>query len=204
MMGRFAGWPERRKTRRPWQRARQTATAGTLDGNVEILGLPACSAQGDKEILTLVERFGGKVVRKGETVWACGENLHGIDIDVSQIPDLVPPLAVIALAAKGKTRLYNAARLRMKESDRLSALAQQFCALRASIAEGPDFLEIDGGAPLCGGVVSACNDHRIAMAVAVASQMAAGEVTVLGAECVEKSYPDFWDVFRKIGGKLHE
>ena len=127
----------------------------------------------------------GIAVRKGA--------LHGIELDAAQIPDLVPVLSVLAAAAEGKTRIYRAGRLRLKESDRLQTTAAMLCALGADIRETEDGLDIVGRKTLLGGSADAAGDHRIAMSAAVAAAEAEGPVTVLGAECVKKSYPRFWE-----------
>ena len=109
----------------------------------------------------------------------------------------------MAAARNGVTRFTHAARLRMKESDRLRTTAALLAALGGQVEEGPDFLTVRGG-PLTGGTVDSANDHRIAMAAAIAATGCAGPVTVLGAECVAKSYPNFWEDYRKLGGITHE
>ena len=113
----------------------------------------------------------------------------------------MPILAVLGCAAKGQTRLYNARRLRMKESDRLTAVAAMLRAFGAAVEELPDALVITGGA-LSGGSVDCCEDHRIAMAAAVAATMAQGETTLTGAQCVQKSYPSFFEDFASLGGSI--
>ena len=115
---------------------------------------------------------------------------------------MLPPLAVMAAARSGTTRFVNAARLRMKESDRLSTTAALLTALGGRAEEGPDFLTVHGGT-LTGGMVDCANDHRIAMAAAIAATACTGPVTVLGAQCVQKSYPDFWEVYQSLGGEIH-
>ena len=118
--------------------------------------------------------------------------LHGIDIDARQIPDLVPILAVIATAATGVTRITGAERLRLKESDRLAATTAFLSTLGGDIKETEDGLVIVGGKPLHGGCVDVCGDHRIAMSAAVAALLTDRPVVIEHAECVQKSYPDFF------------
>ena len=123
----------------------------------------------------------------------------------SQCPDLVPPLAArAALRAGGAvTRLTNAARLRIKESDRLSSVTAALNAMGAHVEEHPDSLTIYGADSLRGGcTVDCCNDHRIAMMAAVAAVRCEAPVTLTGAECVKKSYPDFWEGYEKLGGRV--
>jgi len=113
-------------------------------------------------------------------------------------PDLFPALAVVAAAAKGKTRLTGAPHLRLKESDRIAAVARMLAAMGVGVRELPDGLEVEGGR-LRGAVVDPGGDHRIAMAAAVAGLAAEGTTTVLGAECVRVSYPAFFEHLRRLG-----
>lgn len=109
----------------------------------------------------------------------------------------------MAAVRRGTTRLVNAARLRLKESDRLSAVSDVLSALGAQVQEGSDFLSFTGQEALPGGaVVSSHNDHRIAMMAAVAASACREPVTILGAECVKKSYPDFWEEYCRLGGRI--
>ena len=171
-----------------WSQAAFWYAANFLGGEVDIQGLAPRSAQGD---MAVSEHY-WRLARPGEA-----------EIDVSGCPDLLPPLAVMAAARNGVTRFTHAARLRMKESDRLRTTAALLAALGGQVEEGPDFLTVRGG-PLTGGTVDSANDHRIAMAAAIAATGCAGPVTVLGAECVAKSYPNFWEDYRKLGGITHE
>ena len=171
-----------------WSQAAFWYAANFLGGEVDVRGLDPRSAQGD---MAVSEHY-WRLARPGEA-----------EIDVSGCPDLLPPLAVMAAARNGVTRFTHAARLRMKESDRLRTTAALLAALGGQVEEGPDFLTVRGG-PLTGGTVDSANDHRIAMAAAIAATGCAGPVTVLGAECVAKSYPNFWEDYRKLGGITHE
>lgn len=163
--------------------------ANGLGGQVEILGLNPRSAQGDRCIVPYHMQLCGP----GEA-----------ELDVSQCPDLVPPLAAHAALRQGITRIVNAARLRIKESDRLTAVTQVLTALGADVVEGADRLTITGQPEgLAGGVtVDSHNDHRIAMMTAVAATRCAAPVTITGAECVAKSYPGFWEDYERLGGQI--
>ena len=171
-----------------WSQAGFWYAADFLDSQVEIRGLDPDSAQGDK----VVSELYWKLARPGDA-----------EIDVSGCPDLLPPLAVMAAVRSGTTRFTNAARLRMKESDRLSTITAALTALGAEAHEEPDRLIIVGKPSLPGGTVDSANDHRIAMMVAIAATGCTGPVTIRGAECVQKSYPDFWEVYRSLGGDIH-
>ena len=171
-----------------WSQAGFWYAAKALGNPVETAGMNPGSTQGDRVI---ADHF-VKLSRPGDA-----------DIDVSGCPDLVPPLAAMAAVRSGVTRLTNAARLRIKESDRLAAVTQVLNALGADVAEGPDSLIIRGKNMLAGGVkVDSCNDHRIAMMAAIAAARCEAPVTVQGAECVAKSYPNFWDDYEALGGKV--
>jgi 3-phosphoshikimate 1-carboxyvinyltransferase len=123
---------------------------------------------------------------------------------VRDIPDLVPMITVVALAAEGQTRVLSAARLRLKECDRLSGTSETLRAFGAQIVETHDSLLIDGGNKLHGGTVSSQNDHRIAMMAALASVLCEGPVVIEQAEAVNKSYPRFFEDLRSLGGSVAE
>ena len=136
------------------------------------------------------------------SVTAAPGGLCGREIDVSQIPDLVPALAVLGTAANGNTIIKNAARLRIKESDRLGAIAQNLSKIGADIEKKKDSLVIFGGKTLAGGEVDSFNDHRIAMAMAVASVLCRDRLVIKNAGAVSKSYPAFFEDFKRLGGKF--
>ena len=164
---------------------------------VTVTGLDLSSSQGDMAILDLLQRFGASVKKDAENgaVTVSPAPLHGITIDAKQIPDLVPILAVVASVATGKTVISGAARLRLKESDRIATTAALLRALGGSVCETEDGLIIEGRAPT-GGTVDGANDHRIVMSAAIAALRASGEVTILGAEAVAKSYPTFFELIK--------
>ena len=127
-----------------------------------------------------------------------------VTLDIRGCPDLVPALAARAAVRQGAlTHIVNAGRLRIKESDRLAAVTQVLTALGADIREEPEGLVLQGVSALAGNVtVDSWNDHRIAMMAAVAASRAKGPVTITNAQCVRKSYPDFWRDYAALGGKL--
>lgn len=179
-----------------WSNAAFWAVAGAFsEKGVTVRGISHESVQGDKKILSLLQRFGAKVSITEDSFTVQAGALVGIDVDAADIPDLVPILAVCAALAEGETRIYNAARLRIKESDRLQTVWQTLQSLGADIEQTEDGLVLHGkpkGLP--GGVrVSSFGDHRIAMAAAIAAAKCKAPVTVTGAEAVAKSYPSFWD-----------
>lgn len=173
-----------------WSNAAFWYAAALLESDVDIRGLDTHSTQGDAAIAGYY--------------WTLARPADA-EIDVSGCPDLVPPLAAMA-ALRGEgltTRLVNAARLRMKESDRLSTVTEVLNALGAEVEEHDDYLVIHGKDTLPGGVtVSGHNDHRIAMMAAIAATNCDAPVTIIGAECVKKSYPNFWEDYEALGGVI--
>ena len=178
--------------------------AGALGSFVVCKGLNPGSLQGDREIINILKRMGAEVVSENDGMAAIPSKLHGCEIDASQIPDLVPILTVLGALADGETVIKNALRLRIKESDRLSAISQQLNSLGATIIEKNDGLMIEGVPSLSGGTTSSCNDHRIAMSIAIASTCCGEEVVINDSDCVSKSYPGFWSDFEALGGKINE
>ena len=170
-----------------WSQAAFWYAANFLGGDVEIRGLNPVSAQGDRAVTDLFRRL---------------KHRGDVEIDVSDCPDLLPPLAVMSAVRHGSTRFVRAQRLRLKESDRLRAMSRLLRALGGRAEEGPDFLRVAGGG-LRGGTVDGQRDHRIIMAAAVAACACADPVTILGAEAVRKSYPAFWDDYQCLGGSVH-
>ena len=177
--------------------------AAALGRDVRCAGLSLDSRQGDAQILAILQELGFEIElsntirvlpQKGQ-ISRRNRRILPIDLDVSGIPDLVPPLAALLCTADGTSRLYNAARLRMKESDRLEAVKSALNSIGADIEIEDDALVIYGVSGLLGGTVDAQGDHRIAMMAAVAALRADKPVTIKGAECVSKSYPDFWRDF---------
>jgi 3-phosphoshikimate 1-carboxyvinyltransferase len=184
-----------------WSQAAFFLVAGAISGGVRVSGFDADSLQPDSVITELLMRMGADISWEGDEFVSAPSRLQGVEIDVSQCPDLVPPLAVAAAFAQGTTRITGAARLRIKESDRLSVLAQNLNALGIRTEEQPDGLIIHGGR-IIDGEADSFGDHRIAMAFSVAAAASEQGVVIRGAQCVDKSYPKFYEDFAKLGGKL--
>ena len=178
--------------------------AGTLGSELVCKGLDMESLQGDKSVLDIIGEMGGGIVVDGDTVRSLTADTKGTVIDASQCPDLVPILAVLGALSEGRTEIVNAQRLRLKESDRLKAISSELGKLGACIMEKPDGLIIEGRKSLCGGRVDSWNDHRIAMALAVAATRCEEPVIISNASCVKKSYPDFWEHYKALGGRINE
>ena len=166
--------------------------ANSLGSDIRINELNENSCQGDKKIVEICDKI----------VYNKNGGLKPFELDCSDIPDLVPILAVLASFCEGTSRITNVARLRIKESDRLEAVSACLNALGGKVTAGEDFLEIQGVKSLHAGQVDCFNDHRIAMAMAVAATRSTGPVTLIGAQCVEKSYPDFFEVYKALGGDI--
>ena len=173
---------------------------GIIGQALELTGLSGNSTQGDREIVSFIESMRGRIERSGSVLRAVPSRTTGLTIDVKDCPDLVPALAVLGTFSQGITRIVNGARVRLKECDRLHAMAEVLNALGGKVQETKDGLIIEGVSSLTGGRVRAWNDHRIAMALAMASQRCTGKLTIEGAECVRKSYPSFWQDFAHMGG----
>ena len=164
-------------------------------------GLNKESLQGDKAIIDIIKEMGGRIeeIEDGYTFYPT--KTKGTVIDVSLCPDLVPALGLLGALSEGETRIINGERLRIKESNRLAAVAEELGTLGADIEETSDGLLIKGVGGLGGGRVKSHNDHRIAMTLAMASLACDSDIYLEGYESVNKSYPGFWEDFNKLGGR---
>lgn len=176
--------------------------ADCLGANIKLKAMNMDSHQGDKKILSDIEDFGSKIHYLEDTLYADSVKTKGATIDFSQSPDLGPALTVLAALSSGKSEFINAGRLRIKECDRITCMREELEKLGANITENPDGMEIIGVDNLTGGVIDSHNDHRVAMSFAMASLKASGDIKILNAGCVSKSYPNFWEVFERLGGKI--
>ena len=194
--------PGRAAVESDWSHAAFYLTAGCLayGGPLRLIGLDMDSTQGDRAMLDILRSMGAIINIKDGVIGICPSRLHAITVDASQIPDLVPILAVAMAAAEGESRITGAARLRIKESDRLSAMRAALTACGADVIELPDGLIIRGGKPLHAASIDGSNDHRIVMAMAIASAIADGDLTISDAQAVSKSALAFWEEFASLGG----
>ena len=165
--------------------------ANALGSSVKINNLNPDSVQGDRRIIDIIN----SAVSNGK--------ITGFRADCSDIPDLVPILSVLGAYGCEKSVIYNAERLRIKESDRLKACADMLNGLGGDVTVTRDGLEINPTGKLHGGIVDSFNDHRIVMACAIAGLRAEGEVRIKGAEAVMKSYPEFFSDYNSLGGKAY-
>ncbi|MBN2062460.1 MAG: 3-phosphoshikimate 1-carboxyvinyltransferase [Deltaproteobacteria bacterium] len=158
---------------------------------------PYSTRQGDINLLHIMEKMGCIVERKSDSVTIRGENLEGVDVDMSSMPDMVPTLAAVALFARGKTFIRNVSHLRHKESDRLGDTVCEWSKLGANIEELDDGLVIQGGVELHGADIDPHNDHRLAMSLAMVGLRVQG-IRIINENCVGKSFPMFWEMWNFI------
>ena len=168
-----------------WSNGAFFLAAKELGNDLTVTNLDQKSSQGDRAVATILPQMDEHTT-----------------IDVSDIPDLVPILAVVAAAKNGAT-FQNIQRLRLKESDRVATVAEMICALGGNAIAAEDTLTVFGTG-LTGGTIDSHNDHRIAMAAAIAATVCTREVTIIGADAVNKSYPAFWEEYRKLGGNYEQ
>ena len=186
-----------------WSNAAFWLCAGALsDDPITVDGVSLSSAQGDRNILAALSRFGARIVRSTNAATVQPDKLNGFEMSAQDIPDLVPVISAVASFAIGDTVIKDCARLRIKESDRLETTSHELKALGADVEIKGDTLVIHGRIALAGGTVSSHNDHRIAMMAAIAATRCTGDVWIKGAEAVNKSYPDFFKHFRLLGGNV--
>lgn len=184
-----------------WSNAAFWLCAGALGRlPIKVDGLTLSSAQGDRNVLAALSRFGARIGRSTNAAISRPDQLHGFEMSAKDIPDLVPVIAAVASVAEGRTVITDCARLRIKESDRLATVAAELCNLGAQITIKRDALVIDGVPALVGGTVDSHNDHRIAMMAAIAATRCENDVYIKGAEAVNKSYPLFFQHYRELGG----
>ncbi len=185
-----------------WSNAAFWLAAGAMHASVTVRALNTDTAQGDSKIVPILQHFGAHTETDGSHATVLPGTLSGITIDAAEIPDLVPVLSVMACAAVGTTRIINAGRLRIKESDRLQTIAESLTALGGRVSELSDGLVIEGTGGLRGGIINSFNDHRIAMAMSIAATICNEAVILQDAAAVEKSYPKFFEDFKRLGGKI--
>jgi 3-phosphoshikimate 1-carboxyvinyltransferase len=179
------------------------AAAAITAGRVTVANVPVPSLQGDARLVPLLARMGCNVIRsqEGGLTVRGPEQLRAIEVNMGDMPDVAPTLAIVAAFAEGTTVIKNIAHLRIKECDRLSAMVTELGKMGAEVEEQPDSMIIHGragGTNLHGAEIKTYDDHRIAMCFAVAGLKIPG-VRITGEECVAKSFPDFWDRFSLLG-----
>lgn len=195
--------PKQVEIEKDWSNAAFFLCAGALTTyGITVEGLDVDCYQKDKSILEILKRMGAIVEDSSKQITVKRNILIATDIDASEIPDLVPILSLVASVSEGTTKIFNAKRLRIKESDRLQSTCDMLKALGADIEVEDDSLIINGKNMLSGGTIDSCNDHRIAMTAAISSIVCENPVTIKDAQAVNKSYPSFFEDLAIIGGNI--
>ncbi len=183
-----------------WSNAAFFMVLGAIGGEVKIRNLNLNSHQSDKMILDALSLAGVNYVVSENEITVTKSEIKPFDFDVSECPDLFPVLSILASAAYGKSTLYNAGRLRIKESDRIKTTKELILNVGGNAEETVDSLIIYGSGKLKGGTVESYNDHRIAMSAFCASAICENDIILNDAKAIDKSYPSFMEDFEKIGG----
>jgi len=186
-----------------WSAAAFLLVLGAVGGRMRVTGLDPHSTQADRRVINVLERAGARVIHHGDGAEVARGPLTAFEFDLTDAPDLLPPLAALASHCEGTTILRHTDRTIHKESNRGVAIASEFSGLGVRVAVKGDTLEITGG-PVDGGSGDAHGDHRVAMALAAAAVAANGPIEIEGAEHVAKSYPRFFDDLTAAGGELDE
>lgn len=175
--------------------------ADMLGADINLKAMRYNSYQGDKKIIDDIKSFGGNVSFDNSILKATG-NPVGTTIDFSQSPDLGPALTVLAAVSDGHSSFINAKRLRIKECDRITCMKEELNKAGCKVSELPEGMEIDGINQINPTVFDSHNDHRVAMALSLLTLKCSGDIKILGAESVSKSFPNYWSVFESLGGKV--
>jgi len=186
---------------RDWSSAAYLLGAGALAGRVTVEELKTGSSQADTSILGILDEMGATVVSKRGSITVEKAALSGIELDLSDSPDLFPVVASLCAVASGRSVLRGLRRLRLKESDRVASMTGGLLGMGVRCELVGDILTIEGGS-LKGCVIDPWGDHRIAMAFSILGLAAEGETTILDADCVSKSYPGFWGDLEALGVEL--
>lgn len=186
-----------------WSGAAFLLVAGAVSGKIEVSNLKIDTRQADRAILQAIEKAGAKVFFANGSVCVEKKQLRNFDFDATHCPDLFPPLVALAAQCNATSRIHGINRLLHKESNRADQLVKEFSKMGIRIETRENSMFVCGGTVRSASIDSH-NDHRIAMAAAVAALNASGSVTINGAECISKSYPEFFFDLEKIGAKLYE
>ncbi|RPD41050.1 3-phosphoshikimate 1-carboxyvinyltransferase [Chitinophaga barathri] len=182
-----------------WSGAAFLLVAAAVAGKAEVHHLNTQSAQSDKVIMEALEKAGAEILPGVYTIIVQKNGLKAFELDATDCPDLFPPLVALAANCGGVTKIKGVSRLAHKESDRGITLQQEFGKMGIKIDLDGDYMYVHGGTGIKGATVHSHNDHRIAMACAVAALNASGAVTIENAEAINKSYPEFYDHLELLG-----
>jgi len=192
--------PARYKVEGDWSSASYLLALGALAGEVEVNNLDLKSLQGDKAILHLLREMGASITTRSDSASVKKSNLKAIEADLTDCTDLLPTIAVLAATAEGTSKFTGIERARLKESDRPSALSKGLEKMGIKVIEGKNSITITGS-PTRGSVIDTRSDHRIAMAFSLMGAKY-GETIINDAECVSKTFPEYWDTLKSIGGEV--
>jgi 3-phosphoshikimate 1-carboxyvinyltransferase len=184
-----------------WSSASYLLAAGAIGGEVTVGNLDTGSSQADTAILDILSRMGAELTFKGDAVTCSRSRLKAVKADFSDHPDLFPVVSVLCSVAEGTSVLTGLERLRLKESDRVAAMAEGLTEMGAEVKEDSGVVKITGGT-VRGAELNPYNDHRIAMSLGVLTLAAEGDTTILDGGCVTKSYPGFWDHLEGLGADV--
>jgi len=174
------------------------AAAAICGTDVKVIGVTADSRQGDIKFANLLATMGCEITTESDGISVCGRPLQAADVDMGDMPDMVPTLAVVAAFAEGTTIIRNVSHLKAKESDRLASVVNELVKMGIDARCSADELIVTGGTPH-GADIETYGDHRIAMSFAVAGLATPGTF-IRDENCVAKSFPDFWIVFEGLYG----
>jgi len=192
--------PARYRAEGDWSSASYLLSLGAVAGDVYVSNLSKASLQADREISAFLSSMGADIRAGSDCIRAKKSQLKAIKADLSNCIDLLPTMAVLAAVARGESVLRGISRARLKESDRVAAVKEGLKRMGIPVREERDTMYITGAKP-AGSVIDSKGDHRIAMAFSILGVLA-GNTVIEGAECVAKTYPDFWSVLKKLGGEV--
>lgn len=192
-----------------WSSASYLLAAGALAGEIQVTNLNPSSLQGDKAIADYLKQMGADIIIKKDLITVRKSKLKALTADLTDCTDLLPTVAVLAAAAEGTSELTGIARARLKESDRPSALAEGLTRMGIRVKEEENKLMITGLPAIvpmepgrrAGAVIDTRADHRIAMAFSLLGAVT-GDTVINDAECVAKTYPEYWETLKSIGGEV--
>jgi 3-phosphoshikimate 1-carboxyvinyltransferase len=184
-----------------WSSSAYMLAAGALAGEVSVDNLHPASRQADAAFFEILGEMGAEPKFHGKEVRVESTELKAIDRDLSDSPDLFPVVAALCSVAEGESRIRGIKRLRLKESDRIASMVEGLSRMGVGTEPSDETMTIHGGAPE-GAMIDPHEDHRIAMAFGVLGLAASGETTIKDAECVSKSYPDFWEDLENLGARI--
>ena len=186
-----------------WSGGAFLLVAGAINGNLIIEGLRSDSMQSDRSVIAALQDAGAQMNISDDKIAVTKSELKAFEFNATESPDLFPPLVALASYCKGTSSIKGVSRLIFKESNRAKTLKEEFGKMNVQVEIKDDFMSVTGSKPK-GARVESHDDHRIAMAMAVASLGAAGRVSIRDSQCVAKSYPSFFDDLKQLGAMVHD